>query len=577
MKRNSSVKEICTAVLLGMGFVTSGLAGQETPETSRYRDETPAEHDARMQWWRDAKFGLFIHWGIYAVPEGEWNENRNHAEWIKNTARIPGEEYDKCVDQFNPKKFDAERWVSLAQRAGMKYLVITTKHHDGFCLWPSDLTEYDIASTPFKRDVLGELKKACDKHDVRFCTYYSIMDWHHPKYHNKREFADYVAYMNGQLKELVDRYDTGVIWFDGGWNHWNEQHGYELQSYVRSLKPGIIINNRVGNRQFEHKMGDFGTPEREVPAEGIPGKDWESCLTMRRHWGWNKYDTGWRKPESLVRTLVDIASKGGNLLLNVGPKPDGTLADGAIERLNYLGDWMEVNAESIHGTTASPFGKVPFGRLTAKLGENTLYLHVYGRRSGWLDLPKMSNPVRSAVLLADPKTELKVESTETGGVRIAIPENAPDTTVWVVKLKYEDELIGITPIPTAEGDIGLSALLADMKGSVRYAGDQLCLWMIDGSVHWRPRIESPGDYEVTLLLACADSDKGAPFEVKIGDQVIKGTVPATGGETEFKPVSMGTVTLKKGDRPLSVSTLDKRDKPIMYLRQVKLTPKKEME
>jgi len=252
----------------------------------------------------------------------------------------------------------------------------------------------------------------------------------------------YVVYMKGQLKELVERYDPALIWFDGGWGKWNAERGEDLQAYVRSLKPGLLINNRVGSRGAEDRLGDFGPPERKVPPEGIAGKDWESCMPMRRHWRWNKYDRSWKKPEDLVRILVDIASKGGNYLLNVGPRPDGELAAGAVERLKYLGDWMEVNAESIHGTTASPFGKVPFGRMTARLGENTLYLHVHLRRSGgWIELPGMRNPIRSATLLADPKTALEVEQSESRPARIALPENPPDTGVWVIKLTYGGELI----------------------------------------------------------------------------------------------------------------------------------------
>ena len=305
--------------------------------------ESAAERDERMKWWREARFGLFIHWGLYAIPAGEWQGGKNHAEWIRTSAQIPLKEYDQFAEQFNPVKFDADAWARMAKEAGMKYIVITSKHHDGFCLWPSEQTEFDVTATPFNRDIMGELKAACDKHGLMFCMYHSIMDWHHPDYLPHRDweqdrssegadYKQYVEYMKSQLKELVERYDPGMLWFDGEWEGtWTHEHGIALDNYVRGLKPEIIVNNRVdkgrkgmqGLTKEGDFRGDFGTPEQEIPATGVPGKDWESCMTMNNHWGYNKVDKHFKSTQDLVRKLIDIASKGGNFLLNVGPTAAG--------------------------------------------------------------------------------------------------------------------------------------------------------------------------------------------------------------------------------------------------------------
>ena len=265
-----------------------------------FMHESKEEKDKRMEWWRQARFGMFIHWGLYAVPAGEWKGTTNHAEWIRTTAQIPLEEYNKFVGQFNPVKFNAEEWVQMAKNAGMKYITITSKHHDGFCLWNSKETDFDVMSTPFKRDILKELADACRRiGGVKLCFYHSIMDWHHPDYNERREWEKdrptegtdrkrYIAYMKNELKELVTNYgDIGVIWFDGEWEgFWTHEDGKDLYNYVRSLKADIIINNRVdkgrsgmaGMTTEGDYAGDFGTPEQEIPETGLPGLDWENVV-----------------------------------------------------------------------------------------------------------------------------------------------------------------------------------------------------------------------------------------------------------------------------------------------------------
>jgi alpha-L-fucosidase len=436
--------------------VSFGFMFCSTPQEkdTGFTTETQEQHDQRMSWWRQARFGLFIHWGLYAIPAGEWEGETNHAEWILTTAQIPVREYEQFTKQFNPVHFNAKEWVQTAKKAGMKYIVITSKHHDGFCLFDSSLTDYDVIdATPFKRDILKELSDECHNQGIRLCFYHSIMDWHHPDYLPRRkwesrsaqdaDFDRYVRYMKGQVKELLTHYgDIGVMWFDGEWEDtWNRERGIDLYNYVRSLKPDVIINNRVGKgRQGmagtydpESAAGDFGTPEQEIPDTGL-GYDWETCMTMNDHWGYNKHDDNWKSEKDLIQKLVDIVSKGGNFLLNVGPTAEGLFPEPCVQRLDTIGKWMEVNAESIYGTTASLFSDLKWGRSTTK--SNAIYLHVFEwPENQILDVPGLKKKADSVYLLADPDTPLNIEYSDTGA-RIQIPGKAPDPYVSVIALKF---------------------------------------------------------------------------------------------------------------------------------------------
>ncbi|MCI0696739.1 alpha-L-fucosidase [candidate division KSB1 bacterium] len=420
--------------------------------------ETPAEHDARMQWWREARFGLFIHWGLYAIPAGEWNGKMNYGEWIRTSAQIPLEEYDKFLQQFNPTKFNAEEWVRLAKEAGMKYIVITSKHHDGFCLFDSKHTDFDVMSTPFKRDIMKELSEACRRASLKMCWYHSIMDWHHPDYLPRREweqsrstagadFDRYVRHMKAQLQELLTNYGKiGVLWFDGEWEStWNPQYGCDLYEYVRRLQSDVIINNRVGAGRAGMEgfakegefAGDFGTPEQQIPPTGLPGVDWETCMTMNDHWGYNKRDQNWKSTKALIQMLADIASKGGNFLLNVGPTAEGLFPPASIERLREIGQWMKVNGEAVDATHASPFRKLDWGRCTQKaVGNDTrLYLHVFNwPADGKLNVSGIFNQAGQAYLLADRQRNLLPVNREEDALVVSLPGQAPDSCNSVVVL-----------------------------------------------------------------------------------------------------------------------------------------------
>ena len=443
--------------------------------------ETKAQHDARMEWWREAKFGMFIHWGVYSVPAGEWNGNTDHAEWIMESAKIPVSRYEQFAKEFNPVKFDAKAWVKTAKDAGMKYIVITSKHHDGFGMWPSALTDWCIKSTPFQRDPLRELSEECRRQGIKFCVYYSIMDWHHSDWGTRRAWNDvatgtpdmdrYTAYMKGQLKELVTNYHPGMIWFDGEWESpWTHERGVDLYAYLRGLDPKLIINNRVGKARAgmegmdmgKERVGDYGTPEQQIPVGGFgPGVDWETCMTLNNHWGYNSHDDHWKSPETIIHNLCDIASKNGNYLLNVGPTSEGLIPQPSVERLGEVGAWMKVNGEAIYGSGPTPFGAEAGGfsatakdksgkpkfipawdwRATTKLGK--IYLEIFKwPTDGKFEVAGLESKVKKAYLLAGHK-KLKVDQTA-AGVSLALPAEAPDKIASVVCLEIKDQTAKVT-------------------------------------------------------------------------------------------------------------------------------------
>jgi alpha-L-fucosidase len=421
--------------------------------------ESAAERDARMKWWREARFGMFIHWGLYAVPAGEWKGTRTEklGEWIMKDLRIPAAEYESLVPRFNPVKFDAREWVRIAKDAGMKYIVITSKHHDGFALFDSKVSSYDVKVTPFDRDILKELAEACREAGIKLGFYHSIMDWHHfdaqgpafPDYEKVKNpnWARYVEdHMKPQLTELVTRYGpVAVLWFDGEWViEWSDEQGRALDSHLRRLQPDLIVNNRIGKgRRGMQGMsregsfgGDFGTPEQEVPPTGLPGVDWESCMTLNDTWGYKHFDHNWKSEEKLVRTLVDIASKGGNFLLNVGPTAEGLIPGPSVDRLAAMGRWLRINGEAIYATQASPVPAPSWGRITRKPGR--LYLHVFDwPSSGSLEVALPATATK-AYLLAD--TARKPLAVRTGGgiLKVTLPTAAPDPLASVVVVEVEE-------------------------------------------------------------------------------------------------------------------------------------------
>lgn len=443
---------------LSLLALVSGCAAPVVEEIGPVRK--PVEE--RIPWFRDARFGMFVHWGLFSLPAGEWQGSTDHGESIRTTAEIPRETYQQLLPHFNPTEFDADAWVRAAKDAGMRYIVLTTKHHDGFCLWDSEHTEWDVMRSGLERDVLAEIADACERHDVRLGLYYSIMDWDHDDYLPRREwetardaegaeFARYEDYMRAQVAELLSEYgEIDVMWFDGEWEStWDHEKGQALYELCLDLQPDILINNRVdkgrdgmsGLTLDGRYAGDFGTLEQEIPPTGLPGVDWETCMTMNDHWGFNRADGNWKSSDELIRSLVDVASKGGNFLLNVGPTGSGAFPPEAAARLSDIGSWMDRYGESIHGTEAGPFESLPFGRCTMKReGERTLlYLQVFE----WpfideLVVPGIGNEVVRAWIVGDEDAELDVTRRKTDIV-VRVPPNAPHPASTPIALEIVGE------------------------------------------------------------------------------------------------------------------------------------------
>ena len=509
--------------------------------------KTKARAADRMRWWREARFGMFIHWGLYAVPAGSYKgkECPGIGEWIMYRCQIPAKEYEQYAGQLNPVKFDADQWARLAKRAGMKYLVITSKHHDGFAMFDSPSSDYDIVDrTPWGKDPMAALAKACRKHGLKLCFYYSqYQDWHHPN--GGRNFWDYDEekkdldrYLSEkcipQLRELLTQYGPiGLIWFDTP-GKLTPAQSLRCKRFVHRLQPGCLVSGRVGN-----EVGDYGSMgDNQIPAGRVVG-DWETPATMNDTWGFKRQDHNWKSVKTLLRLLVDLASKGVNYLLNVGPTAEGLIPRPSIDRLKAIGKWMKVNGEAIHGTQASPYPyEFDWGRITQKKGR--LYLHVYTwpRR---LTLLGLRNKVKKAYLLADRRKGVEVKQThdkeaDQHTLKLKLPAKRPDKHVSVVVLEIAGAAdVDASPLQQADGSIHLPAHLAVLHTPA--AGRKIRIgrggvienWFTKGNwVHWDFKVSRPGAFEVKVVTSVRGRKwvGGHKVKLSLGRQVTARTIRA---------------------------------------------------
>jgi alpha-L-fucosidase len=594
------IKAHTILLLLTAATLFPSFARCQQPQTNPNTGETPEQFAARTKWWREAKFGMFIHWGIYAVPADATNKDgsKSAAEWYFYNKQAQVKDYEKFAGQFNPAKFSAKQWVKTAKDAGMKYIVITSKHHDGFCMFDSKLTNYCITkATPFKRDPMKELAAECKKQGVKLCFYHSIMDWHHQEYVPRRPWekdtrpagnADlnkYIDYMKGQLTELLSNYGpVGGIWFDGGWEHnAAELHSADVNLLIRKLQPGVIINDRNQEQQ------DYSTPEQTIPANAMAGgRLWETCMTMNDTWGYARNDNDWKTAEDLIHKLCDIASKGGNFLMNVGPTDLGTFPDAINERLAVMGKWMKVNGVSIYATEKSPFKKLPFdGRCTQK--GNSLYLQVFKWPEKGLFLRGLQTNVESARAL---------DGNESLNAVLAAGSETSDDKVWhigqpnktdkyatVIELKLAGPPVvtELTPPirPEADGSLLLKAVDAEIHGNTAQyeqggGKDNIGFWIkSEDYVSWK--VDSPGGrYKVEVTYACPDENAGSEFTVspfeKRSDPQPHGVVKSTGSWTTFKTETIGVMDLVSGQHTIQVNVTKMPRGAVMNLKSVRLIP-----
>ena len=464
----------------------TNLKGQTAILSTERTSEKSTLNETKMEWWKEARFGMFIHWGLYSVPAGIYNGNKVNGigEWIMNKGKIPVNVYKDYASQFNPIKYNAEEWVKIAKAAGMKYMILTSKHHDGFAMFKSEHPFNIVDATPFKRDAVQELANACKKYNMKFGLYYSqAQDWTAPG--GAANGGHWDSVQNGsmsqylttkaipQIKEILAKYNPTVLWFDTP-TGMTQEYANQILDVLKQY-PDLIYNNRLGGGV----KGDLETPEQYIPATGFPGKNWEACMTMNDTWGFKSYDNHWKSSKVIIQNLIDIASKGGNYLLNVGPTSEGLIPEPSVSRLKTVGAWLKTNGESIYGTLSSPFAYLKFGRCTHK--GDILYFHILQWPNDGIIRVPMDNKVVKANLLALPKQKI-THKTVGKYVEFKLPSLTQDTiaTVIMVQIEGQPKITIEDPIPSLGKAANATASSESSKASGAFDGGKKGWVAIEG-------------------------------------------------------------------------------------------------
>jgi alpha-L-fucosidase len=573
-------------------------ACKQTPETAAPSSQNLTQED--MQWWTDAKFGMFIHWGPYSVLGGEWEGQQLPvgviAEWIMQKLEIPVEDYRKIAATFNPVKFNADEWTDLASQAGMKYLVITSKHHDGFAMYNSQVSDYNIVDyTPFGRDPLAELSSECGKKDLRFCFYYSHReDWEHPyaygnywdfetsqqdgfNYDPDKPFTTYLEEKaKPQLRELLTNYGPiGLVWFDRGM--FTREQGMEFVNLVREIQPKCIINGRVGNYNLD-LIGDYqNMSDNGMPPGGVE-EYWETPQTLNETWGYSKFDQEWKSTEEVISRLVEIVSKGGNYLLNIGPRGDGSIPEASVKVLKEVGSWMEVNHESIYGTTASPLNIQSWGFCTAR--DSLLYLHVLDWPvNGELEITGLRNQALDCYLLAS-KRELNVER-RAASIIITLPEEKIDDYNTVIALQVSGEPESDPPVINASGQdtITLGYMTAVTTGSAVKRYNRKGQFFIskwndpEDEVSWILELDKSMNYRAIISYSAPPESEGERFIVESGEQQLEGSIQSTGEPFQYQSFDLGGLKFQEpGKYQIRIRPANEMTGDLMYFHSLMIYP-----
>ncbi|WP_316748830.1 alpha-L-fucosidase [Pedobacter gandavensis] len=590
--------------LLGSLLLTGAASfAQQDGGLASNANEPESLRDARMEWFRDAHFGMFVHWGLYSGAAGAWNgkDYEGCVEWIQSMANVPAKEYaDQLIPLFKPKKDFAREWAKTAKDAGCRYVVFTSRHHEGFALHDSKTTTFDGMDVT-GRDLFKEIVNALHEQGLRVGVYFSLVDWHHPDAYvehgmpapagvknDGRDNSKYVAYMHKQAEEIFSNYGPiDLVWWDySSTEIQGEKWGAkDLVAMVKKRHPNIIMNNRLysfeHNSEFTRAHGDLVTPEQFIPETGFKGMDWESCMTMNGTWGYSKNNQKWHTKSELVINMIDIISKGGNYLLNVGPMADGTIPEKSIALMDGIGDWMRVNGEAIYGSRANTIGRVNWGRITTKPGK--FFLHVFNwPEDNKLHIPLSPNAgsLPKAFFLGDAsKTALPLEVNERGIFVDVSDKRFKDNAATVIQLEVEGVSLASQGIfAERDGSYKLNAGDAVLAGSVALSvGEQATLYSwteLDGRVSWKINTAKPGKYKVVLSRACTDVSAGSTINLTAGNSTLSGVVKGTGATwNEYQDWELGTVVLaKKGVNTVSVKALTKPGIGVMNLKNVRLIP-----